>query len=384
MKKITFLIVAVFFAATNLMAQYVLSFDSTSARAGFAYTVTRSSEFPHVFNIENIGGSNMYRFFAAEFAGNGPIFADYSGIEIEFDYPTKWDIPANLQFFFSTEHASGQSFGRGYYPLISTLIGESETTKATINFGATDEAGQLLYPNLFKNAAGEDFPADNRFSRIGIRSVGPQIAKGLENTVPKSEYTVNVKLKQTTLIKKDGSRVFFNYASGGVWNENHSYRLYGQSASFTLSGEGFIAWNLSAKQVKYINVYLSQPLTAETADKLSFEYDEFKLIDAAKITGKTEGSSYISIDAQGLAVGNFSFFSPLGGVDIAVSRIELSDSAAPTSVNNLFANDKMPEFVNVYSIQGQLVRQKVAFAEALNGLPKGVYIVHNKKVAVVK
>ena len=55
--------------------------------------------------------------------------------EVVVDYPTVYDIPANLQFFFSTD-----GFSRGYYPLVSTLIGET-STKLTINFAD--------YPNLF-------------------------------------------------------------------------------------------------------------------------------------------------------------------------------------------------------------------------------------------
>lgn len=42
--------------------------------------------------------------------------------------------------------------------------------------------------------------------------------------------------------------------------------------------------------------------------------------------------------------------------------------------------DTLPEFVDVYTLSGVLVKRNVHFSEALDGLAKGVYIVGNKKV----
>ena len=365
MKRITTFLVVALFATTSMFAQYVLSFDSISAKAGFAFTTSKSSEFPHAFRIINTGNNNMYRIFRAAEGDNGPILADYNGLEIEFDYPTVWDIPAGLQFFFSTD-----GFGRGYYPDISTIIGES--TKLMINFAD--------YPNLFVDANGAPVADTKRFNRFGFRNGGPTDADSQDPAV----YTMDVKVKQAALIKKDGTKEYFDYAGGGMWDAGHSYRLYGPTAKFTLGAEGYVAWNLSSKEVKFINIYLADALTADVAASLSFEYADFMAVDAAKISGLTEGSKFISIDARTLIVGNFSFFNETGSIELSVSRIELSESGEPTSVRNVTVNDEMPEFVNVYTIQGQLVRQNVASSQALVNLPKGVYIVHNKKVAVVK
>jgi hypothetical protein len=365
MKRITTLFVVALLATTSIFAQYVLSFDSTSAKAAFAFTTSKNSEFPHHFRIINEGNYNMYRVFAAAEGDNGPILADYDGFEVEFDYPTVWDIPAGLQFFFSTD-----GFGRGYYPAISTIIGES--TKLTINFAD--------YPNLFVDAEGAPVADTKRFNRFGYRNAGLR----LEDSSDPADYTMDVKIKNSALIKKDGTKEYFNYAGGGMWDAGHSYRLYGPTAKFTLGAEGYVAWNLSSKEVKYINIYLAEALTADIAASLTFEYADFMAVDAALVTGLTEGSRFISIDARTLTVGNFSFFNETGSIELSVSRIELSESGEPTSVKNVSVNEVMPEFVNVYTIQGQLVRQKVAYSQALVNLPKGVYIVHNKKVAVVK
>lgn len=377
MKRITTFLVVALLATTSMFAQDVLSFDSlvvsplgyTSRATGssFAFTMSKSSEFPHEMGIFNLRNQNMYRFHKAAEGDNGPILANYNGIEIEFDYPTVYDIPANLQFFFSTD-----GFSRGYYPLVSTLIGET-STKLTINFAD--------YPNLFVDANGAPVAETKRFNRFGFRNGGESIAT-LSSDRP--DYTMNVKVKQAALIKKDGTKEYFDYAGGGMWDAWHSYRIYGASAKFILGGEGFIAWNLASKEVKFINIYLAEPLSANAASKLTFEYADFTPVDAALITGLTEGSRFISIDARTLAVGLFSFFNETGSIELSVSRIELSESGEPTSVRNVTVNDEMPEFVNVYTIQGQLVRQNVASSQALVNLPKGVYIVHNKKVAVVK
>lgn len=367
MKRITTFLVVALFATTSMFAQYVLSFDSISAKAGFAFTTSKSSEFPHAFRIINTGNNNMYRIFRAAEGDNGPILANYSAFEVEFDYPTAYDIPAGLQFFFSTD-----GFNRGYYPNVSTLIGES--TKLTIEFNATN------YPNLFVDATGAPVAETKRFNRFGYRNAG---LKDSESTNP-ADYTMDVKIKKSALIKKDGTKEYFDYAGGGMWDAGHSMRLYGPTAKFTLGAEGYVAWNLSSKEVKFINIYLAEALTADVASKLSFEYADFMAVDAAKITGLTEGSKFISIDARTLTVGNFSFFNETGSIELSVSRVELSESGEPTSVRNVTVNDEMPEFVNVYTIQGQLVRQNVASSQALVNLPKGVYIVHNKKVAVVK
>ena len=43
---------------------------------------------------------------------------------------------------------------------------------------------------------------------------------------------------------------------------------------------------------------------------------------------------------------------------------------------------KLPAVINVYSINGQLVRKNVKTVNALKGLPAGIYVVGGKKFIV--
>ena len=54
---------------------------------------------------------------------------------------------------------------------------------------------------------------------------------------------------------------------------------------------------------------------------------------------------------------------------------------APTAIGTI-AGDYGNEIVNVYNVQGQLIRQNVKASEATKGLASGIYIVGNKKVSV--
>lgn len=91
MKRITTFLVVALLATTSMFAQDVLSFDSlvvsplgyTSRATGssFSFTTSKSSEFPHEMGIFNLGNQNMYRFHKAAEGDNGPILANYNGIE---------------------------------------------------------------------------------------------------------------------------------------------------------------------------------------------------------------------------------------------------------------------------------------------------------------
>jgi hypothetical protein len=54
---------------------------------------------------------------------------------------------------------------------------------------------------------------------------------------------------------------------------------------------------------------------------------------------------------------------------------------APTAIGTI-ALDSYNEIVNVYNAQGQLIRSNVKAGEATRNLPRGIYIVGNKKVVV--
>lgn len=51
-----------------------------------------------------------------------------------------------------------------------------------------------------------------------------------------------------------------------------------------------------------------------------------------------------------------------------------------TGIDEIF--QELPEYVNVYSINGMLLKNNVRSSDALEGLPKGIYIVNDKKIAL--
>ena len=52
-----------------------------------------------------------------------------------------------------------------------------------------------------------------------------------------------------------------------------------------------------------------------------------------------------------------------------------------SAIDKLEMEQRLPAVVNVYGIDGRLVRTGVARADALRGLPAGIYVIGGKKVA---
>jgi hypothetical protein len=67
---------------------------------------------------------------------------------------------------------------------------------------------------------------------------------------------------------------------------------------------------------------------------------------------------------------------------LTIDHINVLGTSTSVSANQM--NEDPNRLVDVYSMTGKLVRSKVKYAEATNGLEKGLYIVDNKKVVVTK
>jgi len=313
MKKVFTFIVSSLFAVSALFAEDVtLSFDNTSSRSGVTFNVSSSSEFPYSFRIENVDNSNMFRLL-----DNAPVLANYTGIELVFDYGDVSEIPEKLEFFFSTD-----GFGRGYYPYIKDL---ATSTTVTIDF--TDKG---KWPNLWVTSAGEPVAAGKTFNRFGFRSENPRRQNSLgELELPAGDdsYIMDVRMQSMALLKADGSKEYFNVLGGGMYGATHSYRLYGESVSFSLSNVGELVWNISDMGADVAKIYLATPLDATAAANLDILVNDY---DVPSISGITEGSTQITVeleDAHQLII------STLGGaLTLDVERIVLSGTTTLTVV----------------------------------------------------
>ena len=61
--------------------------------------------------------------------------------------------------------------------------------------------------------------------------------------------------------------------------------------------------------------------------------------------------------------------------------VALYKRTVTTSVEGITVIEQ-PTVVNIYSIDGRLVRSKVPVSEALSGLNKGIYIINSNKVVI--
>jgi hypothetical protein len=305
MKRVFTFIVSSFFAVSALFAEDVtLSFDNTSSKTGVTFNVSPSSEFPYAFRIENIDNQNMYRLFDADL-----VLASYKGIEFVFDYGDVSEIPEKLQFFFSTD-----GFGRGYYPYVVDL-----TTSATLTIDFTDTE---KWPDLWVTSDGSPIAADKTFNRFGFRSDAPRRQNSLgdlELPAGDNSYIMDVYLQSMALVKDDGTKEYFNVLGGGMYGTTHSYRIYGESVSLTLSNAGELVWDISEMGADVAKFYLATPLDAEAAANFDILVNDY---DVPSIEGVEEGSSLITVeleDAYQLILTTLG-----GGLTLDVEKIVLS------------------------------------------------------------
>ncbi len=372
-KNYLLLILALCVSVSSFAVDEVLSFDDLSSHAFMKYTgiSSQSSANPITFRIENWDQRNLYRFFEGgqdPTEGGFPTLGEeWVGFRMELDYEDKLEVPENIQLFFS---ATG--FAEGSYPYVADLLDpESDDPIVTVMF------------EDFEHLSDQD--AGTPFNRFGIRldaETGTKIDPDGPGTSDNFENfsSVDVKIKESVLLKSDGSEAHFTYVGGGMWGAAHSFRLYGESVEFILQADGFVSWDLSDKDVKFINISLGAPLTEDVVDNLVIEYAEFEEVDSDKISGFEEGSTFISLDLTDVDVEEFTLFTE-EDITLNIKKIALS-AAAEDGIDKIFANEEVPAFVNVHSITGQLIKQDVARESALDGLLNGIYLINNKKIII--
>jgi hypothetical protein len=100
----------------------------------------------------------------------------------------------------------------------------------------------------------------------------------------------------------------------------------------------------------------SQMITINLANEAT-DTDHLRRLCAIKFKNSSSGEIKFNVDHVALRPTNFS------------------------GIENILVNE-LPEFVNVYSITGQLLKKNIARQTALDGLANGIYIVNNKKMIV--
>lgn len=117
-----------------------------------------------------------------------------------------------------------------------------------------------------------------------------------------------------------------------------------------------------------------------------------QLVDGEKVTDLTQAVSFTLTNSDTeYRTQTFSVTLPAGHINLRladatpyspsgmrISRIGLFKEGTG-SVNQIFANDSI---VNVYNMQGVVIRTNVDATTATQGLPRGIYIVGNKKVFI--
>lgn len=120
------------------------------------------------------------------------------------------------------------------------------------------------------------------------------------------------------------------------------------------------AFSTTASSVITNRVYtISQTKDVIVIDLLNdaADTDKLKRLGAIKTRNSTSGEVSFDVDY------------------VAIRSVSTSNPKITTDANAL---------VNVYNINGQIVRRSVKFSEAVNGLERGLYIINNTKVFVTK
>jgi hypothetical protein len=182
--------------------------------------------------------------------------------------------------------------------------------------------------------------------------------------------------------------------------------MYPFSASYTVANGGSVYvpvsgfttgvgpyWDLTS----YQGVEFSFTCTASDLNKKMIlraavlKADASNVVDALKDVIFTTETIVVTYDlSQEPFASNskriWGFKNPWSGNDAFANPITVNSIKALTSLSTAVPQYTVDadKLVDVYSMTGKLVRSKVKYAEATNGLVKGLYIVDNKKVVVTK
>ncbi len=160
-----------------------------------------------------------------------------------------------------------------------------------------------------------------------------------------------------------------NEESDGI-KANTPYIVYGEGSTYTFSGYGL------ATKDSYETEFMTGVYAADSTDVPEGSY----VLGNWNESEGGDGVAFYKVGANPIKLGPYKAYvnaSAVAGINAQVLKFPTRDLPSHVTAATVEAAT-----VDVYSVSGILVRSKVAAGEALEGLPKGVYIVNGEKKAV--
>lgn len=237
---------------------------------------------------------------------------------------------------------------RGLQPGTSTITVRtangnfSASTELTVYNYAQIPAGYVSLYSLSYNNQGSmvDMSATTTFPSALVPAVFTSNAKSLLGT----EHNWNQATRYVDLSQYSEVAVAVEFKPEDIGKSFEFRYAFSTTASSVITNRAYT---------------ISQTKDVIVIDLLNDAADTNKLKRLGAIKTRNSTSGEVSFDVDYVAIRSVSTFSP----------------KITTDANAL---------VNVYNINGQIVRRSVKFSEAVNGLDRGLYIINNTKVFVTK
>lgn len=185
----------------------------------------------------------------------------------------------------------------------------------------------------------------------------------------------------------------YKYQDKGAWERNSKgYRddvevaidshSDGWHIGSTSTGD-YYKYNFIAKEGGVYTVTARLSDDPKATSRLRMYIDDV-LIDDWSFSGQNDWNTYFNHDVKDVEIGEgqhvLKFEVARGPMNL--DRFTFTRTGDLSGIADITADSSLPSVVDVYSIDGRLVRTRVAKAAALDGLARGVYIVGNRKVAI--
>ncbi len=347
----------------NLLLISAMMFAAFSAFAGKTYISVSNTTLTNINATDNGDGSVTFSLIDAEAIGTVRFddinnFTPFQNVYFTYNqsagngvtYSLNNQSLSNARVTFKP--ASTLSGSRAFDKDIPTLITEGKDMGATLPcyFAVQLTSGTVTLSNIYCT----DIINGTLFSQLDYSTNGT-IAKA----AVKSTATISGGSKQQI--------VGPNTTSATTYMDLSEFKGIQLDLAYPAANEG------TELIIRF--QFVSADGTATTTD--ADEYTIVKPTGSGTVTFSLENTQLPSKKLTGIKV-----WAATGvAFSLGVTDVYALKSSVPSSIKNISV-DELPAFVNVYDINGKLIKKNVAKEEALNGLSKGIYIVNNKKMMV--